>query len=79
MNTEKWLPFTDLERLVLGKLCRWHNYGKWLENGGRKEESLKIGEVTIRLQLLLELMQLFDFYHHVIDVTWKNFNLEKGN
>ena len=63
----------SLERRILGTLCRWHNHEKWLENGGNKEESVRIGTETIRTQLLLELMQLFDFYHHVIDVTWKNF------
>ena len=73
MNTEKWLPFSPFERMVIGKLCRWHNYGKWLENGSKKEESVYFAKEEVRVQLLVELIQLSDFYHHVVDVTWKNF------
>lgn len=78
LENEEWLPFEANERKILGILCRWHNYAQWLENGGKKEESVTIGGSTIRVQLLVELMQLFDMYHHVIDVTWKNLPSSKN-
>lgn len=71
-NKTDFLSLSKEEREVIGKLCRWHNYDYWLKHEVPKENDVKINEERVRVQLLIELLQLSDFYHHVFDLTWQN-------
>lgn len=81
--SQTWLPFSSLERQVISKHARWHNMKEWMKCGSIKEDDVFIDHYKIRTHFLVQLIQLFDFYHHVVDVSWKNFpeflDLEKKN
>lgn len=68
---EEWLSLSMIEKEALSYIIRNHNV--IISNSRYKDETPT--EVTfngkiINLKLLIGMIQLADFYHHVIDVVW---------
>jgi len=70
---EEWISISTPEKNALAYIIKNHN--TVISNKFYKDEipnELIINNKSIRLKLLIGLLQISDLYHHIIDVVWTN-------